>query len=158
MFRKVRKKINEISEEEARKLLTTERRGIIAINGDNGYPYAVPINYLYSEDENKIYFHGSRIGYKSELIQKDEKICFTLYGNETVKKEEWAPFVRSTVVFGRCRIIEDREETISVCRRFASKYYPDSETVEEELKLSGRAVYMYEITIENITGKEVQEK
>lgn len=57
MFRSIRKKRNEISTDEAKELLRCSRRGILAVNGDNGYPYAIPINYLYDEDSHKIVFH-----------------------------------------------------------------------------------------------------
>ena len=63
MFRELRRKKREISTEAAKQLLKTERRGILAVNGEDGYPYAIPINYYYDEEQNKIYFHGARAGY-----------------------------------------------------------------------------------------------
>lgn len=157
MFREIRKKKNQISEDAAKRLLNTERRGIIAINGDNGYPYAVPINYLYSESENKIYFHGAKKGYKVDLLKMCDKICFTVYGNETVKEEEWAPYLRSVVIFGKCTLIENRDRAIELVRKFAKKYYPDEITVEKEVLDSGNNVQMFEIEIEHLTGKEIKE-
>ena len=47
MFKSIRKKINEIDHSAAEALLQSNRRGILAMNGDNGYPYAIPINYFY---------------------------------------------------------------------------------------------------------------
>lgn len=158
MFRPVRKKANEINEEAVKELLRNSRRGVLAVNGDDGYPYAIPINYLYQEEENTIIFHGAKAGHKRDSIKACDKVCFTVYGNETVKEETWAPFVQSAVVFGRCRLIEDMEETIQKVKTFAMKYYPDVELVDEEIRRSGRAVQMFEITIEHMTGKEVQEK
>lgn len=158
MFRPIRKKRNEISLESAKKLLAAERRGMLAVNGDDGYPYAVPVNYWYCEDENRIFFHGSRVGYKIERLKQDDKVCFTVYGNETVKDEEWAPYVQSAVVFGRCRLIDNRERAIELVRRFAGKYFPDPALIEEEIASAGRAVQMFEIEIEHLSGKEVQER
>ena len=105
MFRPVRRKKTEISREAAEQLLLQSRRGVLAVNGDGGYPYAVPINYLYDREAQKIYFHGARTGHKLESIRACPKVCFTVYGNETVKTEPWAPFVQSAVVFGICRLI-----------------------------------------------------
>ncbi len=158
MFRPVRKKRNEISAEEAKALLRSSRRGILAVNGDDGYPYAIPINYFYDEEKEKIFFHGSRVGHKVDSLKKCDKICFTVLGNETVKDEAWAPYVRSAVVFGRCRLIENPEETLKTLKRFAMKYYPDEQTADEEIGRSAKAVRMFEITIEHVSGKEVQER
>ena len=158
MFRPVRKKKNEISVEAAKELLLSARRGVLAVHGDDGYPYAVPINYFYDIDRQKILFHSSAAGHKVDAIKNCDKVCFTVFGNETVKDEAWAPFVQSAVVFGRCHLIEDRDTTIVRVRQFAMKYYPDAETLEEEISRSGNAVRMYEIDIDHISGKEVQER
>ena len=84
--------------------------------------------------------------------------CFPVYGNQTVKDEDWAPYVQSVVVFGRCHMIEDRNTAIELVREFAAKYYPDAALVEEEISKSGQAVRMYEIAIEHLSGKEIQER
>ena len=156
MFRQIRKKKNEISIDEAKKLLAEARRGILAVNGDEGYPYAIPVNYYYDDAEQKIFFHGSRVGHKVDSIKKCDKVCFTVCDPEMVKEESWAPFVRSVVIFGRCRLIEDREAVL--VKRLAMKFFPDEETADEEIARSGKAVQMYEIDIEHISGKEVQER
>ena len=158
MFRNVRKKTNEISIEEAKELLKTSRRGVLALNGDDGYPYAIPVNYFYVEDHNQIIFHGSKAGHKADSLKRSDKICFTVYGNEKVKDLDWAPYLESTVVFGRCHMVSDLEETRRLCKQFAMKYYPSEAMVDEEIEISARAVGMYVIDIEHISGKRVQEK
>lgn len=158
MFRAVRKKANEIGAEAAKHLLETQRRGVLAMHGDDGYPYAVPINYLYSGEDGKIYFHGARAGHKVDAIRACDKVCFTVYGNETVRQEDWAPYLQSAVVFGRCRLITDQAAAIELVKRFARKYYPSEALITEEVESSGKAVQMFEIEIEHISGKEVQEK
>ena len=157
MFRKIRKVKNEISIEEAKELLKNERRGVLAVNGDDGYPYGMPINYFYDEENEKIYFHGARAGHKVDSLKKDDKICFTVFGNEQIKEEPWAPFMQSTIVFGRCHLVEDREEILKLVKKFAMKYYPSEDLVDEELKSSGKAVQMFVITIEHISGKQIKE-
>ena len=44
-------------------------RGVLAVNGDDGYPYAIPLNYFYDRDERKIYFHGARAGHKVDALR-----------------------------------------------------------------------------------------
>ena len=159
MFRPVRKKKNEISAEAAKQLLHTERRGVFAVNGDDGYPYAVPVNFFYDEEANRIYFHGSRAGHKIDSVRKSDKVCFTVYGNETVETDEaWAPFLESAVVFGRCHLVADRGESDALCRKFAMKYYPTEKMVDDEVAASGKAVQMFRISIDHISGKKVQER
>ena len=158
MFRSIRKKANEISTDAAKELLRCSRRGILAVNGDNGYPYAIPINYLYDEDRQRIIFHGAKAGHKADALKACDKICFTVCGDETVKEEAWAPYVKSAIVFGRCHLIEDGETAMEALKRFAMKYYPGEDMVDAEIAAAGRAARMYQIEIEHISGKEVQEK
>ena len=158
MFREIRKKKNAISPEAAEQLLAEARRGVLSVQGDDGYPYGLPINYVYVPEDAKIYFHGSRAGHKVDSLQRSDKVSFTVIGSETIKEESWAPYVQSVIVFGRCRLISDQAVAIELVRKFANKYYPDSNLVEEEIAMSGKAVQMYEIQIEHISGKEVQER
>ena len=158
MFRAMRRKKNEISPEAAKQLLQHARRGVLAVNGDDGYPYAIPINYLYDEAHQKIYFHGARAGHKVDALRTSDKVCFTVYGNETVREEAWAPYMQSTVVFGRCRLVEAGNRADVLLKRFAMKYYPDEQLADEEIALAGKAVQLFAIEIEHLSGKEVQER
>ena len=76
MFRPIRKKKNEISTDEALALLQGSRRGVLAVNGDDGYPYAIPVNYYFDKENRKIYFHGARVGHKVDALRACDKICF----------------------------------------------------------------------------------
>lgn len=158
MFRPVRRKNREISIEAAKDLLRTSRRGVLAVNGDNGYPYALPINYTYDEASNIIIFHGARAGHKLDSIKACDKVCFTVYGNETIKEEAWAPYVQSTIVYGRCHLVDDQERAMGILRNLARKYYPSEDIIDEEIAKAGKAVQMFQIEIEHISGKEIQEK
>ena len=157
MFRPLRRKQKAISEEEATQLLLTEKRAVFAVNGDDGYPYAVPVGYYYDPEANKIYFHGAKAGHKVDSLKKDDKICFTVYGNETYKPGEWAPYLQSVVIFGRCRLVDDADETLFHVRELARKYYPSEEEIEAEIQKAIKAVQLYEISIEHMCGKYIQE-
>lgn len=158
MFRAIRRKKNEIDIDAAKALLLSSRRGVLAVNGDDGYPYAIPINYVYDADAGKIYFHGAKAGHKVDSLRACDKVCFTVYGNETVKEEAWAPFMQSVVVFGRCRLVEPGERAIALLKKLAMKYYPDEQLADKEIARAGKAAQMFEIEIEHLSGKEVQEK
>lgn len=158
MFRKMRRRNKELDINTAEKLLVESRRGVLAVNGDEGYPYAIPINYIYDKDKKKIYFHGARIGHKVDALKACDKVCFTVYGNETIKEDTWAPFMQSTVVFGRCHLMDHNEKTMELLKYFAMKYYPNEQMVDEEIARDGKAVQFFEIEVEHLTGKEIQER
>ena len=156
-FRPLRRTNNAVSEEVAKALLLNEKRGVLAVNGDDGYPYAIPVDYLYDEAAGKIYFHGAKQGHKVDSIKKNDKVCFTVFGNEQ-HDDDWAPTVQSTVVFGRCHLLETDDAAVELLRKVADKYYPTKEEAEEEIVKAGRAVQIYEIEIEHLCGKQIREK
>ena len=158
MFRPMRRPKNAIPDEQAKKLLREEKRGVIAMNGDDGYPFAIPVDYFYDETAGKIYFHGAKSGYKVDALRRCDKVCFTVYGSETIREEAWAPYLRSVVVFGRCRLLEQSPETMALLKRFAMKYYPEERLADEEIRQDGAAAQLFEIEIHHLSGKEVQEK
>ena len=158
MFRPMRRPKNAIPDEQAKKLLREEKRGVIAMNGDDGYPFAIPVDYFYDETAGKIYFHGAKSGYKVDALRRCDKVCFTVYGNETIKEETWAPYMQSTVVFGRCHLVEHGARETALLKQFAMKYCPNEQLVDEEIAHAGKAAQIFEIEIEHLSGKEVQER
>ena len=158
MFRPMRRAARAIPDEAEKKLLAESCRGVLAVNGDDGYPFAIPVNYFYEEAQGKIYFHGAKAGQKVDALKKSDKVCFTVYGNEHFEPGEWAPYVQSTVVFGRCHLIEDAALTEAKVRELAAKYYPGPEEIEAEIAKAIKGVQLYEIEIEHLTGKQIQEK
>ena len=155
MFRKIRKIKNEIDKDAIDSLLHSCRRGVLSMNGDDGYPYSIPINYYYDEANQKIYFHGAKSGYKVDCLNRCDKVCFTIFGNESIKDLVWAPFVQSVIVFGRCHLVDTDNE---VLKNFMMKYYPSLDLVDKVIKDDSKFVQMYEISIEYKSGKQVQEK
>ena len=127
-------------------------------NGDDGYPFAFPINYFYEPESGKIYFHGAKAGHKVDALKKDDKVCFTVYGNEVHEEGDWAPYLQSVVIFGRCHLIEDSGITEAKVRELAEKYYPTKEEIDAEIAADIKAVQLYEITIEHMSGKRIHEK
>lgn len=158
MFRQIRRKKNDIGTEAAEQLLVHCRRGVLAMNGMEGYPYAIPVNFYFDKESYKIYFHGAKAGHKIEALRACDKVCFTVYGDEIIREEAWAPFMRSAVAFGRCRLMEDGAEAMERLRQLAMKYYPEERLVDEAITKSEKAVQLFEIEIEHLSGKEVQEK
>ena len=66
--------------------------------------------------------------------------------------------MQSVVVFGRCHLMEAGSEASQRLKQLAMKYYPSEQLVDEEIAQSGKAVRVFEIEIEHMSGKEVQER
>jgi hypothetical protein len=158
MFRKMRRAEREITTEEAKKLLINNKRAAFSVNGDDGYPYTVPINFYYDEKENRIYFHSSKAGHKIDSLKNNDKVCFTTWDDGYIEEGDWAYYVSSCVVFGRAKLIDDPKITEEKVRTFALKYYPSAQEVEDEIARDIRAVQLVAIDIEHISGKRVHEK
>lgn len=158
MFREIRRVKNQISQEAAKNLLRNNKRAAFSVIGDEGYPYTVPIDFYYDEDENKIYFHSAKKGHKIDAILANDKVCFTTWDDGYLEEGDWAYYVSSCVVFGRAHLVEDVDVAVEKIRKFALKYYPTKEEVEEEIQKDFKAVQMIVIDIEHISGKKIHEK
>ena len=66
MFRPMRRFKQQLSKEECEEILNNCKSGVLAVIGDSGYPYAVPLSYVYFND--KIYFHCAKEGHKVDAI------------------------------------------------------------------------------------------
>lgn len=158
MFRPTRKPKKEISEQECIELLNTGKRGVLAVNGDDGYPYTVPINFYYDQDDQAIYFHGSMAGHKIDSIKKDDKVCFTTYGNDYKKEGDWAYYVSSVIIFGRAELVTDLKVAREKLEKLAMKFYPTKEEIAFEMGRDFHRVQMVKVNVEHMTGKLVHEK
>ena len=158
MFRKIRRTKSEISVEEAKILLKNNKRAAFSVNGDNGYPFTIPINFYYDENENKIYFHSAKSGHKIDSIKASNKVCFTTWDDGYLDEGDWAYHVSSCVVYGRAILVDDRKITEEKVRILAMKYYPTTKEVEQEIQKSIDRVQLVAIEIEHISGKKVHEK
>jgi hypothetical protein len=158
MFRKMRRIKNQISQEEAKDLLRNNKRAAFSVNGDAGYPYTIPINFYYDEEENRIYFHSAKTGHKVDAMKENDKVCLTTWNEGYREKGEWSYHVSSCVVFGRARLIEDAKVTEEKIRTLALKYYPSAEEVEVEIEKDIKSAQLIAIDIEHISGKLVHER
>ena len=86
MFRPMRRASRAIPEEAAKHLLQQSRRGVLAVNGDNGYPFAIPVNYYYDQEHDKIYFHGAKSGQKVDALKQNDKVCLPFTATNTLSR------------------------------------------------------------------------
>lgn len=158
MFRDMRRSKQQLTEDECRELLSNEKRGALALNGDEGYPYAIPVDYCYDGDRECIYFHGAAEGHKMDAMKRDPKASFCVWEQGFMAPGDWAYLVRSVVVFGRLSRVEDSEEKLRCLRRMGQRYYPSMELVEKEISASLERVCVLRLDIEHMTGKLVHER
>lgn len=157
MFRKMMREKQQLPPETCIELLKNCPRGVLSVLGDDDYPYGMPMNHWYCPENGHLYFHGCAAGHKIDAIRKHGKASFCVYDEGFRREGEWALNIRSVIVFGRIRILEDREEVLSVCRRLSYKYTDDSAYIEHEIVHSGPGVLCFELIPESVTGKIVNE-
>ena len=157
MFRPLRRIKQQLTQEECISVLKNEVRGVLSILGDDDYPYGVPINYWYSEDENKIYFHGSKEGHKIDAITKHDKVSFCVYDKGVQTEGKRGLDYKSVIVFGKIKPIKDEECAIDICRKLSAQFDFGEEYIEEEIKKFAKFVLCLELTPEHICGKKVNE-
>lgn len=158
MFRKVRKIKNELDEKTTKEVLKKAPRGVLALNGDDGYPYGLPLNYVYDEDNNVLYFHGTKTGYKIDCIEKSPKASFTALLEEGVSDDGWSKNVSSVVAYGLLEEIEDSDFARDALVKLAQKYYPSDDLIEENIKANFKNTKMLAFHINYMTGKRVNER
>ena len=158
MFRKMRRFQQEVSVEKAREVLKEAGRGVLSVIGDDGYPYGIPVNYIYDENDNCIYIHGAKEGHKIDSIKNCSKVSFTAWNKGFKKDGDWAWNITSVIVFGRAELINDINFITEKVRNLGNKYYPSKADVEKEIKSAINHVQLIAVHIEHMTGKQILEK
>ena len=157
MFREMMRIKQQLPQEECIEILKNEPRGVLSVLGDDGYPYGMPINQYYCEEDGKIYFHSGKKGHKVDAIKRCDKASFCAYDQGFRREGEWALNIRSVIDFGRIEIIEDTEKVYEISRRLSRKFTDDEAYIEHEIVKSGPRTLMFALVPEHMTGKLVNE-
>ena len=151
-FRSMRRKRQQLSEKENISILQKATAGTLALLGDNGYPYAVPISYVYAD--GKLYFHSALSGHKIDAIRNCDKASFCVIDQDEVHPEKYTTYFRSVIAFGRIHIIEDEQEKLERARLLGDRYNPNQEeALQKELEKGLSRMLMIRFDIEHLTGK-----
>ena len=158
MFRQMRRNRQQLSWERCEEILSRATSGVLAVLGDEGYPYAVPLSYVYSE--GKFYFHCARQGHKLDAIRREPKASFCVIDEDRVVAQEYTTHFRSVIAFGRTRILEDEAEKQAAIWLLAEKYCPgDSpEHRQEAIRREAGGLCLVSLSIEHMTGKRRAKK
>ena len=157
MFREMRRKNQAMRPEDCERVLLRGTSGVLALAGDEDYPYAVPLSYVCCGET--LYFPCAKAGHKLDAVRRHEKASFCVIDQDNVIPEEYTTYFRSVIAFGRVREVTEAEELRRAICLLAEKYAPqESEAhrdhaVEKEMP----ALCMLSLKIEHLTGKEAIE-
>ena len=152
-FREMRRKRQQLAEEESIAILQKATAGTLALLGDDDYPYAVPISYVYHD--RKLYFHSALAGHKVNAIRKCDRASFCVVDQDAVQPQKYTTFYRSVIAFGRIHIIEDAQEKLETARMLGNRYNPNQEeALQKEIENGLSRMLMIRFDIEHLTGKE----
>ena len=157
MFREMLRKKQQLTQETCIEILKKEPRGVLSVLGDDGYPYGMPMNHYYCEEDGNIYFHSGKNGHRVDALKHCDKASFCVYDGGFRRKGEWALNINSVIVFGRIELIEDQEKIYKIARLLSYKFTNDEEYIEREIQKSGPGTMMFALVPEHMTGKLVKE-
>ena len=154
MFREMRRKRQALTQAQCQAILEQGSCGVLALSGDGGYPYAVPLSYLYHQ--GKLYFHCAKSGHKLDALRREPKASFCVVAQDQVAPLEYTTLYRSVIVFGRLRELEDDREKRAAIEALALKYAPQDTPAhrEEAIRRDWAPLCVLELTPEHISGKQ----
>ena len=158
MFREMMRSRQALSREECLELLRREPRGVLSVHGDDGYPYGMPINHFYNDEDGRIYFHGGRLGHKIDALRRDAKASLCVMDAGTPVEDGWWLRFRSVIVSGRVQFVEDHDRAMEISRRLSRKFTQDERYIEDEVAHSGPGTLVFALIPEHVTGKTVNER
>lgn len=153
MFREMRRKKQALSAVECIAILNRGSSGVLALAGDDNYPYAVPISYVF--DGSRIYFHCAKSGHKLDAIRRNGKASFCVIDQDQVVAQEYTTYFKSVIVFGSIRIVEDEQLKRTAIERLAVKYAPDADAAGRSAAIAHawERLCILELHIAHMTGK-----
>lgn len=155
MFREMRRNKQLLSMEDTISVMGRCTNGVLACLGDDDYPYAVPVSYVYYNE--KIYFHSAKAGHKIDAVAKNPKVSFSVIDEDTIVSKEYTSYFRSVIAFGKARIAEG-DERIEAFKALVEKYSGDQPEEAKLKEIMGcMQSYIFAIDVEHITGKEAIE-
>lgn len=154
MFRPMRRFKQQLSKEECEEILNNCKSGVLAVIGDNGYPYAVPLSYVYFNE--KIYFHCAKEGHKVDALANNNKVSFCVVAKDDVVPEKLTTYFKSVIIFGKAKKLEGKALQ-EAAMQLGLKYNKNEKSVKDEIQKALARMSCFEIQIEHITGKQAIE-
>lgn len=157
-FRDLTRKKKQLPEEDCVALLQKEKRGVLSVLGDGGYPYGTPLDHYYDADENTLYFHCGRVGHRLDALKSCDKASYCCVEAGEPIEGDWALRVRSVIAFGRVEVIDDYDKVVDITTKLSRRFTDDEDYIRDEIRRFARATLLLALHIEHLCGKVVEEK
>ncbi len=157
MFREMRRRKQILTQEECKEILYRGTSGVLAVSGDDGYPYAVPMSYVYAD--NRLYFHCARKGHKKDALRRNDKVSFCVIDQDQIVPERYTTYFRSVIAFGKIREVTEKEEMKRILMLLACKYasLQTEQQHAEAIQAEWAEVCVLLLDIEHMSGKQAIE-
>ena len=157
MFRELLRKKQQLPHAECIELLKSELRGVLSVLGDGDYPYGMPMNHFYNEDDGCIYFHCGRVGHRLDALQKHRKVSFCVYDRGYRNENDWALHIKSVIVFGKIEIIDDMNTVTQITSKLSRRFTQDEAYIQKEIDLHAHKTLLLKLIPKHICGKQITE-
>ena len=157
MFRELLRKNKRLDTDTCIRLLREQKRGVLSVIGDHGYPYGMPMNHFYNDDDGCIYFHCGRVGHRLDSLKRCDKASFCVYDEGYREGDSWALNIKSVIVFGRVEMIDDIDEVRDIADRLCRKFTDDDVYIQSEIAAHAKNTLLLKLAPDHITGKLVNE-
>ncbi len=151
MFRELRRIDKKMEEEKVEEILTQSDYGVLSVLGDDDYPYGIPLNFYY--EDNNLYFHAANSGHKIDAINKYPKVSFTIVDTYKILPEDLNTHFASVSIFGKASVMTGNDR-VKWLRKLGMKYSSAFESnVDSGIKNELNETTMVKIEIEHKMGK-----
>lgn len=155
-YRPMRRIRQQLSQDECIDILCHATSGVLAVIGDGGYPYAVPLSHVYAD--GKLFFHSALQGHKVDAIRGDSRCSFCVIAQDEVHPENFTTHFKSVIAFGQIHVIDDQDDRMEALRLLGHRHAPHDEAgLKREIDKDFSRVLMLRLDIEHMTGKQAIE-
>ena len=153
MFREMRRKKQRLGKDECLAILDAATSGVLSVLGDGDYPYGVPLSF--ARAGSTLIFHSAAEGHKVDAVRAHPQASFTVVAQDDVVPSEYNTHFRSVIAFGSVRIVEDRDEKLSLLRLLGNRYWPShDDELEAEISPRFDRMHVLALDIEHLSGKQ----
>lgn len=154
VFKEMRRYDKMLSNEEMLDIMSTAEYGVLSTFGENGFPYGVPVNFVYKD--GNIYFHSASSGHKLDNMRFNSKVSFCVVKDVELIPDDFNTKFKSVLSFGQVKEVpENKKSDIYVL--FLEKFSKDFMGAGlEYIKNAGAKAKIFQIEIIHMTAKGKQ--
>ncbi len=151
-MRRIKRKL---SDEAAEAMLQQGTWGVLCTATEKGFPYGVPLNYVYLPAENALYFHCANAGQKLDYLRENPLVSFVVVQKADIIADRFTTYYESVLVQGSASFVTDLNEKsrclFALCKSLVPKAMMHS---EQMICRQLTAVTIVRVAIKEISGKK----